>query len=108
MRKTQMRVTRETIMRLYTSAAKDFGPHIAHLDALFAKEDDGAEVRAASKAEDTLAAWLDNLPLDEDEHSHAHHGRVKFNVNSVALYRCSWCGNPSAVLRKCGGCSKTR
>ncbi len=103
-----MRVTRETIMRLYASAAKDFRPHIAHLDALFAEEDDGAEGRAASKAEDTLAAWLDSLHLDEDGHSHVHHRRVKFNISSVELYRCSWCGNPSAVLRKCGGCSKTR
>ncbi|CAA7261160.1 unnamed protein product [Cyclocybe aegerita] len=27
---------------------------------------------------------------------------------AVTMYRCSWCGNPSALLRKCRGCSKAR
>lgn len=109
-RKTQIYLTRELILRLYTPAARDFGPHIAHLDALFAEEDDGAESRAASKAEDTLAAWLNNLHLEDDkpEEGHPYRQRTEFNKNTVTLYRCSWCLNPSAVLKKCSGCSKTR
>ncbi|KAJ3998110.1 hypothetical protein F5050DRAFT_1294699 [Lentinula boryana] len=28
-------------------------------------------------------------------------------MNSVLLYQCSWCNNPSAVLKKCSGCFET-
>ena len=27
---------------------------------------------------------------------------------NTQLYRCSWCTNLSAILRKCSGCGKTR
>ena len=46
-----------------------------------------------------------------DEHAHPHPhacSHPKISMNNAALYRCTWCGNPSAVLRKCGGCGKTR
>ncbi|KAE9408773.1 hypothetical protein BT96DRAFT_932534 [Gymnopus androsaceus JB14] len=49
------------------------------------------------------------------QHSHQHsHGQKttsahpNVNTNNVVLYECSWCGNPSAVLRKCSGCGKAR
>jgi hypothetical protein len=57
---------------------------------------------AADKAEDDLAAWLG------DEHFEGEDRPATFNDSHVELYRCSWCGNPSAILRKCAGCSKTR
>lgn len=107
-KKTQMRLTREMIVRHYTSAAKEFSPDIARFDALFAAEDDGAELRAAIRADDTLEAWLANLHIDEDGHDHGHRSHVKVSRNAVALYRCTWCGNPSAILKKCSGCAKTR
>ncbi|KAM5536335.1 hypothetical protein V8D89_009987 [Ganoderma adspersum] len=114
-RKTQMNLTRELILELYTPGAAEWGDLVRRFDEqdLF--------------AEDELAAWLGNIDLD-DEHGHDHdhnhhahghghgHGARRANAPSDAdrgtrgyeLYRCSWCGNPSAVLRKCGGCAKTR
>jgi hypothetical protein len=32
----------------------------------------------------------------------------KVNPNVVELYRCTWCKNPSAALKKCSGCAKAR
>ena len=84
------------------------------------------------KARDDLAAWLDNLHLDCDEGcsgSHPHGSlkdhrangeqdasspsekyvaNPKISGNMVALHRCSRCGNPSAMLKKCSGCSNAR
>jgi hypothetical protein len=69
----------------------------------------------SQKATDDLAAWLDDyLHVDDDEQDEKYHAhttcasRARVSANTVALYRCSNCGNPSASLRKCGGCGKTR
>ncbi|OBZ77723.1 hypothetical protein A0H81_02629 [Grifola frondosa] len=92
----------------YPAAVKEWGDFIARFDKLDATVDDHPDI-SPSKAEDDLAAWLDNLRMDDGEEEHPHHcAHPKINTNSVALYRCSWCGNPSAVLRKCAGCGKTR
>lgn len=86
------------------------------------------------KGRDDLAAWLDNLHLDCDEGCSGSHGNnkdhrrdpdvngewkagsgsekyvanPKISGNMVALHRCSRCGNPSAMLKKCSGCSSAR
>ena len=69
------------------------------------------------KAEIDLASWLENVNLGEEE-DHAqgatttrtreHMVHPKVNPNVVELYRCSWCRNPSAVLRKCSNCEAAR
>ncbi|TFK49395.1 hypothetical protein OE88DRAFT_1737014 [Heliocybe sulcata] len=103
---TLTRLTRQTVLSLYTVAVAEWSSIIRRFD----EEIDGHDPSELSKErrEDDLAAWLDDVHLHEHQ-SHAEscsHPRV--NVNDVSLYRCSWCGNPSAVLRKCSGCSKTR
>ncbi|VDB88342.1 unnamed protein product [Peniophora sp. CBMAI 1063] len=65
------------------------------------------------KVEDSLAQWLERMDVtDVDNRGHAIHEHrgihATINLKEVDLYRCSWCGNPSAILRKCRGCGKTR
>ncbi|GBE89126.1 hypothetical protein SCP_1501290 [Sparassis crispa] len=103
-KRTQMRLTQEMIFDLYPKAVEEWKDVIARFDT------GGSEDKSisAEKAEDDLAAWLDDLKVDDDSPQPERCSHPKINTNSVALYRCSWCSNPSAVLRKCGGCSKTR
>ena len=81
---------------------------------------DGAKQRSKelpsvdrSRLEDGLAAWLEDMrledgTLEEGMRCEASEEVRKVLFENVELYRCSWCGNPSAGLRRCGGCSKTR
>jgi hypothetical protein len=63
----------------------------------------------SDKLKDDLAAWLDNMHLEDgdgDGHGHGKgpdvvHTHPRISSNQVDLYRCSHCGNPSAALRKC-------
>ncbi|KAI1791760.1 hypothetical protein LXA43DRAFT_1181643 [Ganoderma leucocontextum] len=120
-KKTQMNLTRELILDLYTPGATEWGALVRRFD----EQDrfvEGETRLSAAQAEDELAAWLGNIDLDHDnhehDHGHIHHGHGSRRANAPSstdrgtrgyeLYRCSWCGNPSAVLRKCGGCAKTR
>ncbi|KAH9849548.1 hypothetical protein C2E23DRAFT_870488 [Lenzites betulinus] len=111
-KKTQMRLTRELILDLYPKAVKEWGAFIKRFDELDSRADKQKPL-SSTQADDDLAAWLDNIKLDDGmvEHGHTHPhacSHPKISMNNVALYRCTWCGNPSAVLRKCGGCGKTR
>ncbi|KAH8101844.1 hypothetical protein BXZ70DRAFT_80136 [Cristinia sonorae] len=105
-RKTQMRLSREMIMRSYAKAAKDFDSTITYYDTLYTSAY-SKEERSVAGAEDTLAAWLEDLALEDGDHdTHCLHPRI--NSNTVALYRCTYCGNPSAALRKCSQCGKVK
>ena len=58
------------------------------------------------KLEDDLAAWLENMHLEDGTleqrmRCEASEGVRRVNFENVELYRCSWCGNPSVALRKC-------
>ncbi|KAI0027602.1 hypothetical protein K488DRAFT_61000 [Vararia minispora EC-137] len=71
------------------------------------------ETHPEASAVDSLAVWLERAePEDVDSRGMAlgasHYDHPAMGPNDVPLYRCSWCGNPSAVLRKCKGCGKTR
>ncbi|KAI0938601.1 hypothetical protein AcV5_000242 [Taiwanofungus camphoratus] len=61
------------------------------------------------EAQDELAAWLEKMQLD-DGHALGPQrcGAPALIASRVSIYRCTWCGNPSAVLRKCSGCGQTR
>jgi len=112
-RKTQMVVTREMVVRLYQSGAKDWGHLVARIDQVHGEDDDHDHQLRTDNTEDTLAAWLENVHMDDRaEHEHDVHchdpPNRKVDPAAVALYRCSWCGNPSAVLKKCAACGKTR
>lgn len=68
-----------------------------------------------------MAAWLDKLDLEDTtldstevyrvgEESKAGGLGVKLvdiDGERLSLYRCAWCGNPSASLRKCMSLSLT-
>ncbi|KAI0674593.1 hypothetical protein C8Q78DRAFT_1076212 [Trametes maxima] len=109
-KKTQMRLARQLILDLYPKGIKEWGAFVKHFDELDSHPDTQKPL-SSTQADDDLAAWLDNMKLEDGSHDHAHPhacSHPKISMNNVALYRCSWCGNPSAVLRKCGGCGETR
>lgn len=108
-RNTQNVRTREMVVRLYKDAAKEWENVVKVVDR---DNDDGADI-GTETADDTLANWLENVHMDDRaEHEHDIHchdsPRHRVDPGAVALYRCSWCGNPSAVLKKCAACGKTR
>ena len=107
-KKTQMRLAREMILDFYSQGVKDWGDFIKHFDELDSRADKQKPI-SSTQADDDLAAWLENMKLEEGEDEQPHMcSHPKISTNNVALYRCSWCGNPSAVLRKCGGCGRAR
>lgn len=109
--KTQLRLTRDIIMGRYEKADTEWRNFIAHLDSDGYLSHAEAQQRSALKAEDNLAAWLEGLNIEGDEHDslgNTHCTHPTLNTSNAAMSRCSYCHNPSAVLRKCGGCSKTR
>lgn len=106
--KTNLRLTEQTVVKLYPSAVEEWGDIIARFDAMSSAAEKATPI-SSEKVEDDLAAWLDGTNLDgEPRQSEPSCTRSKFSFNNVALYQCSWCGNPSAVLKKCSGCAKTR
>ncbi|PCH44867.1 hypothetical protein WOLCODRAFT_77377, partial [Wolfiporia cocos MD-104 SS10] len=105
--KTQMRLTRQIIVDAYPKAVKSWADVITRFDTMDLTSHH--PLPSAAKVEDDLAAWLEHLTVDdgsEQRPQRCSHPTV--NPNTVSLYRCSHCGNPSAALRKCGGCGKTR
>ncbi|TFK71925.1 hypothetical protein BDN72DRAFT_837132 [Pluteus cervinus] len=103
--KTDLRLTMKTIIERFSGATKEFGEVIAEKTA----PKRAPEPVSADKAGDDLAAWLENLRVDDGSEEPAKvHSHPNITMNHVGLYRCSWCSNPSAILRKCSGCGKTR
>ncbi|KAI0697339.1 hypothetical protein C8T65DRAFT_755476 [Cerioporus squamosus] len=105
-KRTQLNLARELVLTLYTPAAKERG-----------STGEAARATSSSLSDDDLSEWLGNVSIDDNAHAdHEHHAcgghapgeDVPVETSSYELYRCSWCGNPSAVLRRCGGCGKTR
>lgn len=92
-------------MKHYTTGSRDFGSLFDIIDS--AKLNSEAQVVDSQKSGDDLAAWLEDMRLEdgtiEDVISGGSHDKygVKVDYNHLTLYRCSWCGNPSAALRKC-------
>ncbi|KAL4078118.1 hypothetical protein V8B97DRAFT_2102188 [Scleroderma yunnanense] len=104
--KTQLRLTQEVILKHYSAGIKEWGSVVANFDSVV---DHGEHIFSPTSAEDQLALWLADINVDDDEGPGpkvCSHPRI--TTNTVELYRCSWCGNPSAVLRKCSGCEKAR
>lgn len=104
---TTLRLTRELVTTHYQSAATEWGSLISRLDTVNSGNE--LQEKNEAKAEDNLAAWLEGLRVDEEDHDPPQRcTHPKMNSNTVVLYRCSYCNNPSAALRKCGGCGKTK
>jgi len=96
----------DNIRRFYSSGAAEWDSVIRLLD-----QQTTHPVPSKDKAADDLATWLENVHIEHGEHKmgSCDHGKpVRLSMDNVALYRCSWCSNPSAVLRKCSGCNSTR
>ncbi|KAH7882394.1 hypothetical protein F5I97DRAFT_1816994 [Phlebopus sp. FC_14] len=105
--KTQLRLTQEVILKHYTPGIKKWSTVVSRLDSTMDEED---HTISLENAEDQLTAWLEDIRLDngDQEPLPERCSHPKITTNTVELYRCSWCGNPSAMLRKCGGCEKVR
>ncbi|THH05479.1 hypothetical protein EW146_g9890 [Bondarzewia mesenterica] len=105
--KTQMRKTCTTVIDRMEQAWKEWSSIVPQFAHHVPRE------LSAAHAEDDLATWLDKIDIEDPDilggHQHdedGHFTHPKVNLNTVELYRCSWCRNPSAVLRKCTGCEK--
>ncbi|KAJ7512500.1 hypothetical protein B0H11DRAFT_1951488 [Mycena galericulata] len=102
---TNLRLTQQTVVKLFHAAAEEWGDFVVNNSRL------DQPTPSSEKAEDDLATWLGDVHLEDggelDELGHPH-PPATFSTSRVTLFRCSWCGNPSAVLRKCAGCSKAR
>ncbi|KAF8962291.1 hypothetical protein BDZ97DRAFT_1120677 [Flammula alnicola] len=103
--KTNLRLAQQSAVKHYPAAIKEFSHVYAELDRIKAKTQ-SAPIVDPEKLEDDLATWLEDMRLDdgtleETARCGSASEHPKINYDHVTLYRCSWCGNPSAVLRKC-------
>ncbi|KAI0262814.1 hypothetical protein BC834DRAFT_1001863 [Gloeopeniophorella convolvens] len=104
-RHTQMRNACATALERTDVAQREWGAAVRNITK------DGALDTAATPdaAHAALAEWLERLDVgDTTEGGAGSHTHPRLGVNDVELYRCSWCGAPSAILRKCRGCQKSR
>lgn len=89
------------MVKHYSAAVREFSNVYLELDKVKSKN---APAVDHGKLEDDLESWLNNMHLEDGTIEQTHCGSeetLKINFDHVTLYRCSWCGNPSAVLRKC-------
>lgn len=120
---TYLRQTQNTVLKLYAEASREWGDTISRRDAQSETVEDvesyddgddhdhepGHRHRRSHDLDEEIAAWVDGLRLDDAEKPcKPHRLHPKINSNHVELYRCSWCSNPSAILKKCSGCAATR
>lgn len=75
----------------------------------------GEDHSRVDPVENDLAAWLARVEIEGTEGELPVTSQWKTNASEAArieprtgLYRCSFCGNPSAALRKCSSCNQTR
>ena len=101
-----------TVLDHYGPGVKEWGSVVEELNKVIENSPEYEQLRPAPTTvedkEHELAAWLNNLDLGGEEGEDTH-GCVnpRANPKRVELYRCTHCGNPSAVLRKCR-CNKVR
>ena len=90
----------------------EWGPPMMKINQLLADEWDykhknNPVPENVERRMDELTAWLEKLDIEPGESKQTHCVNPNVNPNTVVLYRCTHCGNPSAVLRKCK-CGKVR
>ncbi|TFK22369.1 hypothetical protein FA15DRAFT_681689 [Coprinopsis marcescibilis] len=109
--RTFMRLTQEKVIKLLPESMKEF-EHVFNR-----KNTDGHGPKTKDVNDyDDLSVWLDKVVLEDGEvegppvhgHGGGDVGAYKVNPSKFELYRCSYCGNPSAALKKCSGCGKSR
>jgi hypothetical protein len=98
---TQVRLAQQLLVSRYTPAAREWGAVVARYDGLITPSADGADTEGPTPADDEFAAWLSKIDGGAAQEAwHPPHRKQ--------MYRCANCGNPSAVLRKCGRCNTAR
>ncbi|KAJ4496420.1 hypothetical protein C8R41DRAFT_826368 [Lentinula lateritia] len=103
---TQLRLAQAAIVEQYSAAVSEWEEVILRLNNSSEKQ---PEVSPDSeKVQNDLNNFLNDLQLDDESPAKRLAAHPKVNLNSVLLYQCSWCKNPSAMLKKCSGCSQTR
>ncbi|PCH33936.1 hypothetical protein WOLCODRAFT_141879 [Wolfiporia cocos MD-104 SS10] len=114
--------TRKQIMSMLANPdhLKEWDPVIARVMAMFYPESALMLPEAPVDGEsEGLVKWLkrfeskpddDSDPEHEDEEIHHSAQNVWETIsdNRLALLQCTWCGRPSAVLKKCGQCGIAR
>lgn len=100
--KTNLRLAQQTVVKYYSAAVKEFSNVYLEFDKVKTKD---APMVDPEKLEDDLDAWLNDMRLEDGTIEQilrcGSEQTLKIDFEHVTLYRCSWCGNPSAVLRKC-------
>ncbi|KLO10590.1 hypothetical protein SCHPADRAFT_832329 [Schizopora paradoxa] len=110
---TNVRRTRDIIFSRMAAANLEWGEAVARYSYEAEREKLSSLV-----TESNLSAWLENKNLKDDgdesdsnsppstDREHLTH--PKFDPSGIKLYRCSWCSNASAGLKKCRGCEAAR
>jgi hypothetical protein len=102
-----VRYVQETIVRLYTASVDAFGDVVAKINTL--PEHGKSFVEDPKKREEELAAWFNGPNLSDEDNNRARSKSVidrsvkqpAVTPLNTALYMCSFCGCPSAILKKC-------
>lgn len=118
-RETTFRLAQQLVLRTYRSAVEDWASVITRAESMRSTACQCGQ--GPEESMDGLAEWLDGVHIEsrEGEARTAHgpaghacgmpgHERPKMQMGDFELYRCSYCRNPSAVLRKCTGCATAR
>ncbi|KAJ3866341.1 hypothetical protein EV359DRAFT_71884 [Lentinula novae-zelandiae] len=103
---TQLRLAQAAIVEQYSAAVSEWEEVILRLNNSSEKQPE--VLPDSEKVQNDLNNFLNDLQLDDESPAKRVAAHPKVNLNSVLLYQCSWCKNPSAMLKKCSGCSQTR
>lgn len=95
-----------TLIRHMDAGNREWGPPMMKISQLLANEwnykhKSNPVPENVERRMDELATWLEKLDVEADETKPTHCVSPKISPNKVVLYRCSHCGTPSAVLRRC-------
>ncbi|KAJ3855420.1 hypothetical protein EV368DRAFT_72312 [Lentinula lateritia] len=103
---TQLRLAQAAIVEQYSAAVSEWEEVILRLNNSSTKQPE--VLPDSEKVQNNLNDFLNDLQLHDESPAKRVAAHPKVNLNSVLLYQCSWCKNPSAMLKKCSGCSQTR
>ncbi|EIM90756.1 uncharacterized protein STEHIDRAFT_127846 [Stereum hirsutum FP-91666 SS1] len=115
-KENQLRKSHQAVLDRLDVAWRDWKDIMTKMPGDGTKNHSSSKIKP-DKAEADLNAWLNRGELqDPDAYSGApedygtisghEHTQAKVNWSAMEMYRCSWCRNPSAVLKKCKGCGK--
>ncbi|KAF7310074.1 Bin3-type SAM domain-containing protein [Mycena indigotica] len=115
---TQIRLTTETIVKRFSAAQNEWAAKLGAVEHTDEGEQAASQNPTTERLETELSAWLADSEVEGHGHGHGcghdhDHGHgtgspSPVKIAKTTLYRCSYCRNPSAMLRKCGGCSEAR